>query len=70
MNLPKTSASCATAPFRSSMTMIVIYLILAICAGRAYVESELSGGQNYLVYSIIQAITFAAGCSSSCRACV
>ncbi len=44
-----------------SMTMIVIYLILAICAGRAYVESELSGGQNYLVYSIIQAITFAAG---------
>ena len=43
------------------MTMIVIYLILAICAGRAYVESELSGGQNYLVYSIIQAITFAAG---------
>ncbi|MFV7444803.1 PTS transporter subunit IIC, partial [Acinetobacter pittii] len=44
-----------------SLTMIVIYLIMAISAGQAYVESALSGGQNYLVYSIIQAITFAAG---------
>lgn len=41
--------------------MIIIYLIMAVCAGREYIESTLSGGQNFLVYAIIQAITFAAG---------
>ncbi|MGP2830839.1 PTS ascorbate transporter subunit IIC [Serratia marcescens] len=61
MNLPKNLSFLRDSSISISMTMIVIYLILAICAGRAYVESELSGGQNYLVYSIIQAITFAAG---------
>ena len=61
MNLPKNPSFLRDSSISISMTMIVIYLILAICAGRAYVESELSGGQNYLVYSIIQAITFAAG---------
>ncbi|MGC5341257.1 PTS transporter subunit IIC, partial [Escherichia coli] len=39
----------------------VIYLIMAISAGREFVESQFSGGQNYLVYAIIMAITFAAG---------
>ena len=61
MNLPKNLSFLRDSSISISMTMIVIYLIPAICAGRAYVESELSGGQNYLVYSIIQAITFAAG---------
>lgn len=61
MNLPKNLSFLRDSSISISMTMIVIYLILAISAGRAYVESELSGGQNYLVYSIIQAITFAAG---------
>lgn len=61
MNLPKNLSFLRDSSISISMTMIVIYLILAICAGQSYVESQLSGGQNYLVYSIIQAITFAAG---------
>ncbi|AYM91202.1 MULTISPECIES: PTS ascorbate transporter subunit IIC [Serratia] len=61
MNLPKNLSFLRDSSISISMTMIVIYLILAICAGQDYVESQLSGGQNYLVYSIIQAITFAAG---------
>lgn len=44
-----------------SLTMMVIYFILSISAGREYVESQFSHGQNYLVYSFVQAITFAAG---------
>ncbi|MBA4543543.1 PTS ascorbate transporter subunit IIC [Thermoactinomyces daqus] len=44
-----------------SLTMTVLFLIVALFAGPAYIQKELSGGQNYLVYSIIQAITFAAG---------
>ncbi|MFV8903918.1 PTS ascorbate transporter subunit IIC [Serratia fonticola] len=61
MNLPKNLSFLRDSSISISMTMIVIYLTLAICAGQDYVESQLSGGQNYLVYSIIQAITFAAG---------
>ncbi|RLM15461.1 PTS ascorbate transporter subunit IIC [Gibbsiella quercinecans] len=61
MNLPKNLSFLRDSSISISITMIVIYLIMAICAGQAYVESQLSAGQNYLVYSIIQAITFAAG---------
>ncbi|KAA8996998.1 PTS ascorbate transporter subunit IIC [Affinibrenneria salicis] len=61
MNLPKNLSFLRDSSISISMTMAVIYLILAICAGREYVEGQLSAGQNYLVYSIIQAITFAAG---------
>ncbi|WP_392552061.1 PTS ascorbate transporter subunit IIC [Orbus wheelerorum] len=61
MNLPKNLSFLRDSSISISLTMMVIYLILAICAGSNYVESNLSGGNNYLVYAIIQAITFAAG---------
>lgn len=61
MNLPKNLSFLRDSSISISLTMIVIYMILAICAGQTYVEEKLSGGQNFLVYSIIQAITFAAG---------
>lgn len=44
-----------------SLTMGILYIIAALAAGRTYIESNLSGGQNFLVFSIIQAITFAGG---------
>ncbi|MED4958194.1 PTS ascorbate transporter subunit IIC [Paenibacillus macerans] len=44
-----------------SLTMVVLYIIIAIFAGPAYVEKELSGGTHYLVFSVIQGVTFAAG---------
>lgn len=43
-----------------SLTMAILYLIVSIAAGPAYVE-KLSGGQNFIVFSLIQAITFAGG---------
>lgn len=61
MNLPKNLSFLRDSSISISLTMMVIYLILAICAGSEYIESSLSKGDNYLVYSIIQAITFAAG---------
>ncbi|QCT22205.1 PTS ascorbate transporter subunit IIC [Jejubacter calystegiae] len=61
MNLPKNLSFLRDSSISISLTMIVIYMILAVCAGRDYVEGELSVGQNFLVYAIIQAITFAAG---------
>ncbi|RRJ64413.1 PTS ascorbate transporter subunit IIC [Paenibacillus oralis] len=44
-----------------SLTMVVLYIIIAIFAGPSYVETELSGGTHYLVFSVIQGVTFAAG---------
>lgn len=61
MNLPKNLSFLRDSSISISLTMIVIYMILAFSAGSDYVESQLSGGQNFLVYAMIQAITFAAG---------
>lgn len=44
-----------------SLTMGILYIIVAIVAGPSYVQDKLSGGQNFIVFSIIQSITFAGG---------
>lgn len=61
MNLPKNLSFLRDSSISISLTMMIIYLILAIFAGSDYVESNLSNKDNYLVYAIIMAITFAAG---------
>lgn len=44
-----------------SLVMIILYVIVALAAGKEYVETNLSAGQNFIVFSLIQAITFAGG---------
>lgn len=61
MNLPKNLTFLRDSSISISLTMTVLYLITAFAAGPEYIEKNLSGGQNFIVYSIIQAITFAAG---------
>lgn len=61
MDLPKNLSFLRDSSVSISLTMLVIYFILAIAAGREFVEQNYSNGQNYLVYAGIQAITFAAG---------
>lgn len=61
MNLPKNLSFLRDSSISISLTMMIIYLILAVFAGSDYVENNLSHGDNYLVYAIIEAITFAAG---------
>ncbi|WP_040975534.1 PTS ascorbate transporter subunit IIC [Necropsobacter massiliensis] len=61
MNLPKNLSFLRDSSISISLTMMVIYFILAIASGSDYVTNNLSGGQHYLVYAAIQAITFAAG---------
>ncbi len=61
INLPKNLSFLRDSTISISLTMMIIYLILAVAAGKEYVESTFSHGQNYLVYSVVQAITFAAG---------
>ncbi|EHM5757144.1 PTS ascorbate transporter subunit IIC [Salmonella enterica subsp. salamae serovar 16:m,t:-] len=61
MNMPQNLSFLRDSTISISLTMMVIYLVLSVSAGKEYVESHFSNGQNYLVYSFIQAITFAAG---------
>lgn len=44
----------------TSLVMFIIFLIASLAAGNA-ATTELSGGQNMLVFSLLQAITFAGG---------
>lgn len=44
-----------------SVTMTILYVIVALFAGQSYIEGQLSSGTHFLVFSVIQAVTFAAG---------
>ncbi|QQN79054.1 PTS ascorbate transporter subunit IIC [Streptomyces sp. XC 2026] len=44
-----------------ALSMGVIYLLVTLIAGPGYVESELSGGQWFVIWAIMQAGMFAAG---------
>lgn len=43
------------------MTMAIVYVVVAIVAGPNFIQSRLSDGSNYIVYSLQQAGFFAAG---------
>jgi PTS system ascorbate-specific IIC component len=61
INFPQGLAFLRDSSLAISLVMLVLFLIVALACGPEYVEKELSGGQNFLVFSILQAITFAGG---------
>ncbi|EIC84323.1 PTS ascorbate transporter subunit IIC [Serratia sp. M24T3] len=44
-----------------ALTMTILFIVLVLVAGKEFTETQVSGGQNYIIFAIIQAITFAAG---------
>lgn len=60
MQLPKNLSFLRDSSISISITMMIIYVILAVLAGKEFVEG-LSGGDNYIIFSILNAITFAGG---------
>lgn len=44
-----------------SLVMGMLFLIVAIASGQDFVEGNLSDGQNYIIFALIGAITFAGG---------
>lgn len=44
-----------------SITMALLYLIACLFAGVGYVHDHISQGQSFIVFSVIQGVTFAAG---------
>ncbi|WP_317312200.1 PTS ascorbate transporter subunit IIC [Clostridium thermobutyricum] len=61
MKVPKSLSFLRDSVVSISITMLILYIGVAVAAGPAFVESELSDGKNFIVYAMIQALTFAAG---------
>ncbi|WP_026679408.1 PTS ascorbate transporter subunit IIC [Fictibacillus gelatini] len=61
INFPKWLGFLRDSSVTIALTMTILYVVIALFAGPAYIEKELSGGTHYLVFALIQAVTFAAG---------
>ncbi|GAA4719878.1 PTS ascorbate transporter subunit IIC [Brevibacillus fulvus] len=61
IKVPKSLGFLRDTSVSVSLTMAIMYFIVAFFAGKEYIEQELSGGSNFLIFSLTQAITFAAG---------
>ncbi|MDM5210922.1 PTS ascorbate transporter subunit IIC [Peribacillus sp. RS7] len=61
IKVPKSLGFLRDTSVAVSLTMTLFFVIVALFAGQNYIETELSGGSNFIVFSFIQAITFAAG---------
>ncbi|MGW9530637.1 PTS ascorbate transporter subunit IIC [Paenibacillus terrae] len=61
INFPKGLGFLRDSTVSIALTMAVFYIIVAIFAGPAYVESHLSNGKNYILFALLQAGMFSAG---------
>lgn len=61
MSLPKNLGFLRDSTISISLTMMIIYIILSLFAGKEYIETTYSEGQHYIIYSVLMGITFAAG---------
>jgi len=61
INFPKGLGFLRDSSISIALTMTLLYVIVALIAGPSYIEENLSGGKHYIVFSVIQAVTFAAG---------
>ncbi|GMB08064.1 PTS ascorbate transporter subunit IIC [Thermolongibacillus altinsuensis] len=61
IKVPKSLSFLRDTSVAMSLTMVLLFFIVAPFAGKGFIEKELSGGVNFLVFSLMQGITFAAG---------
>ncbi|MGO2468639.1 MAG: PTS transporter subunit IIC [Microbacterium gubbeenense] len=61
MNFPKGLSFLRDTTVIVALSMAVIYIIVGLFAGPTYIEGELSGGTNFIVFLIMQAATFSGG---------
>ncbi|MGG3449322.1 PTS ascorbate transporter subunit IIC [Domibacillus aminovorans] len=61
IKVPKSLGFLRDTSVAVSLTMTIFFIIVALFAGQDYIETTLSGGSNFIVFSFIQALTFAAG---------
>ncbi|MFA1736758.1 PTS ascorbate transporter subunit IIC [Lysinibacillus fusiformis] len=61
IQVPKSLGFLRDTSVAISLTMSVFFAIVALFAGPSYIEAQLSGGSNFIIFAIMQAVTFAAG---------
>ncbi|WP_257349833.1 PTS ascorbate transporter subunit IIC [Pseudalkalibacillus decolorationis] len=61
IKVPKSLGFLRDTSVSVSLTMVILFFVVAGFAGPGFVEAELSGGQNFLVFAFMQGLTFAAG---------
>jgi PTS system ascorbate-specific IIC component len=61
IKVPKSLGFLRDTSVAMSLTMVLLFFIVAPFAGKGFIEKQLSGGVNFLVFSLMQGITFAAG---------
>lgn len=61
INVPKSLGFLRDSSISLAITMTIMFIVVASCAGGSYVENSLSNGQNFVVFSLLQGITFAGG---------
>jgi ascorbate PTS system EIIC component len=61
LRVPRSLSFLRDTSVAMSLTMTILFLIVAPLAGKEFVETQLSSGVNFLVFSLMQGITFAAG---------
>lgn len=61
INFPKGLGFLRDSTVSIFMTMMMFYVIVAVCAGASFVEGNISSGENFIVYAIKMAGQFAGG---------
>ncbi|MDV2884489.1 PTS ascorbate transporter subunit IIC [Alkalihalophilus pseudofirmus] len=61
IKVPKSLGFLRDTSVAVSLTMAILFIVVALFAGSTYIEAELSEGMNFIIFSIMQGITFAAG---------
>lgn len=61
IKVPKSLGFLRDTSVAVSLTMTLMFVSVSLFAGAAFIEKELSGGTNFLIFALMQAITFSAG---------
>lgn len=61
ITIPKSLSFIRNTSVTLFLTMAVVYVVISAAAGSDFVETQLSGGENYIVYAISQAVYFTIG---------
>lgn len=61
IQVPKSLGFLRDTSVAISLTMAIFFVIVALFAGPSYIEAQLSNGSNFIIFAIMQAITFTAG---------
>lgn len=61
MNFPKGLSFLRDSSVAIALTMFIMFLVVTIASGPAYIKNTLGIDQNYIVFALIQSLTFAAG---------